>query len=354
MRAFGFLSFGHYGPQTGRPGFDAATSLREAVEIGVGADELGVNGAYFRVHHFARQSAAPIPLLTAIAARTRNIEVGTGVIDMRYENPLYLAEEAAQLDIIAGGRVALGMSRGSPEPADRGWEAFGYEGSTDPRGADIGRDHFARFLSAIRGEKVADADPAQFGPGQRLAIEPRVADLDRRVWWGAGSRETAEWAARQGINLMGSTLIAEATGASFGELQAEQIERYRAEWARTWGPTTGATAPRVSVSRSVFPVVSEDDRALFGRMDGGNDQIGIIDGLDATFGKTFVGEPDRLIDELAADPAVAAADTLMLTIPSQAGVDINLRILESFATHVAPGLGWKPNTQGPVRGYHVE
>ena len=100
----------------------------------VGADELGVNGAYVRVHHFAPQQASPIPLLTAMAARTERIEVGTGVIDMRYENPLYLAEEAAALDIIAANRIALGISRGSPEPALRGYEAFGYEGSADARG----------------------------------------------------------------------------------------------------------------------------------------------------------------------------------------------------------------------------
>ena len=120
MHAFGFLSFGHYGHGSGPGDPDAGQALRDAVEIGVGADEIGVNGAYFRVHHVARQGAAPMPVLSAIAARTRHIEVGTGVIDMRYETPLQLAEEAAALDLISGGRVALGVSRGSPEPALRG------------------------------------------------------------------------------------------------------------------------------------------------------------------------------------------------------------------------------------------
>ena len=140
MRAFGFLSFGHYGNSYGSQALTASDMIKQAVEIGVGAEELGVNGAYFRVHHFARQQAAPIPLLTAIAAKTKRIEVGTGVIDMRYENPLYLAEEAAALDVIADGRLALGISRGSPETASRGYETFGYTGSTDPRGADIARE----------------------------------------------------------------------------------------------------------------------------------------------------------------------------------------------------------------------
>ena len=132
--------------------------INQTIELAEGADEIGVNGAYVRVHHFARQAASPIPLLTAMAARTKHIEVGTGVIDLRYENPLYLAEEAAALDIIAGGRLALGMSRGSPETALRGYEAFGYTGSTDPRGADLAGPKFELFLDAIEGKALVDSE----------------------------------------------------------------------------------------------------------------------------------------------------------------------------------------------------
>lgn len=319
--------------------------LKDAIGIAEGADRLGVNGAYFRVHHFARQSASPIPLLAAIAARTERIEVGTGVIDMRYENPLHLAEEAAALDLIADGRTALGISRGSPEPADRGWEAFGYTGSTDPRGADIAREKFDLFMRAIRGEHLAPADPEQFGTGVKLAVEPHSPDLVDHIWWGAGSRESAENVGRMGLNMMSSTLLTEATGEAFSELQREQIERFRAAY-REAGHTG---SPRVSVSRSIFPVVSERDRLMFG-MGPGRDQIGIIDDYRSTFGKTYAGEPDRLIEELKEDRAIEAADTLMLTIPSQWGVEPNLQILENFATHVAPALGWRPNTEGPVTG----
>lgn len=345
MKAFGFLSFGHYGHGRGPSDPDARGMLRQAIDLAQAADELGVNGAYFRVHHFARQAASPMPLLSAIAATTQRIEVGTGVIDMRYENPLYLAEEAAALDLIADGRVALGVSRGSPEHAHRGWEAFGYEGSEDPRGADIARAKFERFMSAIRGDTVVDADPAQFMPGARLRVEPHSPGLADRIWWGAGSRATAEWAGEQGVNLMSSTLITEATGQAFGELQRDQIERYRAAYAAAGHERT----PRVSVSRSVFPIVSEADRMWLQLREGG-DQVGVIDGFRSTFGRSYVGEPDRLVEELRADPAVMAADTLMLTIPSQLGVAANLRILETFAAHVAPALGWEPNTSGPVTG----
>ena len=336
MKKFGFLSFGHHGPEGHQ--FDARSSLKSAIDLAVAADEIGVNGAYFRVHHFARQAASPMPLLSAIAAKTRHIEVGTGVIDLRYENPLYLAEEAAALDLIADGRVALGVSRGSPEPAYRGWEAFGYTGSTDPRGADIAREKFPIFMDAIKGKPMVDADPKQYPGGAKLGIHPHSPGLHKRIWWGAGSRDTAVWAAEQGVNLMSSTLLTEATGQTLGDLQAEQIQLYR----DAWKSAGHGWEPRVSVSRSVFPIVSEQDRRYFGHGGEGRDQIGIIDGFQSTFGKTYADEPDKLIEQLKADAAVLEADTLMLTIPNQIGTEFNLHVLQSFAKHVAPALGWEP------------
>ena len=356
MKSFGFLSFGHYGHGRGPGDPSASQVLHEAVELAVGADELGVNGAYWRVHHFARQSSSPVPLLAAAGARTSRVEVGTGVIDMRYENPLHLAEELAALDLLTDRRLAIGISRGSPEQALRGWEAFGYTGSTDPRGADIAHRHTAALLEAVDGAAQARLDPggaeagarATSGPG--LRIEPHSPGLRSRLWWGAGSRETAEWTARQGLNLMSSTLLTEATGESLADLQREQIDRYRLIWRQAGHRRT----PRVSVSRSVLPLVEGTApwlRGLHG--EGSRDQIGIIDGLRSTFGRTYVAEPDVLVEQLRRDAAVQAADTLMLTIPNQLGVDLNLSILQAFAEHVTPALGWEPNTMGPATGYPV-
>lgn len=112
MQRFGTLSFGHYGPLGAGRELTARDNLHQAIDLAQAMDELGVNGTYFRVHHFAKQHSSPMPLMSAIAAKTEHIEVGTGVIDMRYENPLYLAEEAAALDLISDGRLALGVSRG--------------------------------------------------------------------------------------------------------------------------------------------------------------------------------------------------------------------------------------------------
>ncbi|TFV81000.1 LLM class flavin-dependent oxidoreductase [Microbacterium sp. dk485] len=339
MQRFGTLSFGHYGPLGRGRELTAADMLHQAVDLAQGMDELGVNGTYFRVHHFARQQASPMPLLAAIAARTRRIEVGTGVIDMRYENPLYLAEEAAAVDLLSDGRLALGVSRGSPETVVRGYEAFGYTGAQDPRGADLAREHFDLFLRAIEGEGLADRDPSSpFGGGVgRQRVEPHSPGLRSRVWWGAGNRDTAAWAGRRGVNLMSSTLLTEADGREFDLLQADQIDAFRSAWREAGHPGT----PRVSVSRSIFPITTAEDALHFGRA-GEEGGIGMIDGFQATFGKTYAAAPDVLIEQLQQDAAIAAADTLMLTIPSQLGVEFNLRVAESFAKYVAPSLGWKP------------
>src|SRR3954463_13900929 len=251
-KRIGFLSFGHWQPIPGSQVRTGRDALVQSVELAVAAEEVGLDGAYVRVHHFARQLASPFPLLAAMAARTRRIEVGTGVVDMRYENPLYMAEEAAATDLLSDGRLQRGVSRGSPETALRGSEAFGYvppEGTSD---ADLAREKTALFPAAIAGAGVVAADPQMTGGVTgRLAIQPRSPGLEDRIWWGSGTRATAEWTAQQGMNLMGSTLRVGTPGVPSEELQAEQIAGFRpagagAGWERQ---------PRVSVSRSVIPVV---------------------------------------------------------------------------------------------------
>ncbi|MDA0564730.1 LLM class flavin-dependent oxidoreductase [Streptomonospora sp. S1-112] len=339
MKKIGFLSFGHWTPSPHSQVRSASDALLQSIELAVAAEEVGADGAYFRVHHFARQLASPFPLLAAIGARTSRIEVGTGVIDMRYENPLYMAEDAGAADLIAGGRLQLGISRGSPEQVIKGYEYFGHrpeEGSTD---ADMARKHTARLLDVLTGEGFAEPNPRPMFPNPPglLRIEPHSPGLRERIWWGAGTRATAEWAAQQGMNLMSSTLLTEDTGVPFHQLQAEQIEVFR----KAWQAAGHAHEPRVSVSRSIFPLVTDFDRRLFGREAASTDQVGHLDNGLARFGKTYAGEPDKLVEELARDEAVAAADTLLLTVPNQLGVDYNAHILDSLLRYVAPELGWR-------------
>jgi len=328
MKRIGFLSFGHYQDVPGSLVHTAADALTQTIELAVAAEEIGVDGAYVRVHHFAPQLASPFPLLSAMGARTKTIEIGTGVIDMRYENPLYMAEEAAATDLIAGGnRLQLGLSRGSPETALNGFETFGYDG-------DSSREKTEIFRAAIAGAAIARG-----ARGGVLPIEPHSPGLSERIWWGSGTRATAEWTGEQGMNLMSSTLLTEDTGVPFDELQLEQIEMYRA--AYTEAGHTGT--PRVSVSRSIIPLVSDADRNFFGlrAQVEGKDQIGHLDGGSARFGRSYIGEPDVIAEELAKDVAIQAADTLLVTVPNQLGVDYNAALLESLLRYVAPAAGWR-------------
>jgi alkanesulfonate monooxygenase SsuD/methylene tetrahydromethanopterin reductase-like flavin-dependent oxidoreductase (luciferase family) len=339
MKNIGFLSFGHWSPSRHSQVRSAADALLQSIELAVAAEEAGADGAYFRVHHFAQQLASPFPLLAAAAARTSRIELGTAVIDMRYENPLYMAEDAGAADLISGGRLQLGISRGSPEQVIDGFRYFGYvppEGRSD---ADMAREHTRVFLEVLKGEGFAQPNPRPMfaNPPGLLRVEPHAPGLRDRIWWGAGTRATAEWAGEQGLNLMSSTLLTEDTGVPFHQLQAEQIQRFR----DTWKAAGHDREPRVSVSRSIFPIVSDLDRQLFWHERGGTDQVGWLDGGNARFGKTYADEPDKLIAELAEDEAVAAADTLLLTVPNQLGVDYNAHVVQSVLTHVAPELGWR-------------
>jgi alkanesulfonate monooxygenase SsuD/methylene tetrahydromethanopterin reductase-like flavin-dependent oxidoreductase (luciferase family) len=338
MKKLAFLSFGHWTPSPHSQTRSASDALLQSIDLAVAAEELGADGAYFRVHHFARQLASPFPLLAAVGARTSRIEIGTGVIDMRYENPLYMAEDAGAADLISGGRLQLGISRGSPEQVVEGYRYFGFE-PKDGDHAALAREHTATFLEVIEGRGFAEPNPRPMFPNPPglLRVEPHSPGLRDRIWWGAGSRATAEWTAQQGMNLMSSTLLTEDTGVPFHQLQAEQIQRFRDAWTAAGHERQ----PQVSVSRSIFPIVTDEDRAYFLRETASQDQVGHLEGGLARFGKTYAAEPDQLVRDLAQDEAVAAADTVLVTLPNQLGVDYNAHVLDSILTHVAPELGWR-------------
>jgi alkanesulfonate monooxygenase SsuD/methylene tetrahydromethanopterin reductase-like flavin-dependent oxidoreductase (luciferase family) len=273
-------------------------------------------------------------------AKTKRIEIGTAVIDMRYENPLYMAEDAGAADIIAGGRLQLGISRGSPEQVIDGWRYFGYappEGMTD---ADMARNHTEVLLEVLRGEGFARPNPQPMFPNPPglLRVEPYSKGLRDRIWWGAGSNATAAWAAKLGMNLQSSTLKNDESGRPFHIQQAEQIRIFR----EAWKAAGHARELRVSVSRSIFALVDDRDRLYFGRENGNEDTIGFLgDNTRAIFGRSYAAEPDVLIEQLAKDEAIAEADTLLLTVPNQLGVDYNAHVIEAILKHVAPGLGWR-------------
>src|SRR5271154_3771249 len=340
MKKIGFLSFGHWTLSPPSQTRTAADALLQSIDLAVAAEELGADGAFFRVHHYARQLGSPFPLLAAVGARTKRIEIGTAVIDMRYENPLYMAEDAGAADIISGGRLQPGISRGSPEQVIDGWRYFGYvppEGMSD---ADMARHHTEVFLEVLRGQGIAKPNPQPMFPNPPglLRVEPYAKGLRDRIWWGAGSNATSEWAAKLGMNLQSSTLKNDEGGRPLHVQQAEQIRIFR----EAWQAAGHAREPRVSGSRSIFALVDDRDRAYFGRGNENEDTIGSLgDNTRAIFGRSYAAAPDILIEQLAKDEAVAEADTLLLTVPNQLGVDYNAHVIEAIIKDVAPGLGWR-------------
>jgi len=340
MKKIGFLSFGHWSDHPSYRTRTAAETLLQSIDLAIAAEEIGLDGAYFRVHHFARQLASPFPLLAAIGAKTNKIEIGTGVIDMRYENPLYMVEDASAADLISGGRLQLGISRGSPEQVIDGWRHFGYsleEGESD---AEMGRKKALTFLEKLSHKGFAEPNPNPMFPNPEglLPLEPHSQGLRERIWWGAASNATAIWAAENGMFLQSSTLKFDESGKPFHIQQAEQIRLYKEAWKKAGHQRER----RVSVSRSIFALINEQDRYYFGNQGRGSDSFGYIEPeTRAVFGKSYAAEPDKLIEELSKDEAIQEADTILLTIPNTLGVDYNVHVLSSILEHVAPALGWR-------------
>ena len=265
MKKIGFLSFGHWSSSPGSQTRSASDALLQSIELAVAAEELGADGAYFRVHHFARQLGSPFPLLAAVGARTSRIEIGTAVIDMRYENPLYMAENTGAADLIAGGRLQLGISRGSPEQVIDGFRYFGYEPPEGQTDADMARD--ARPGPAP-GAARRGLRPAQSAPDVPQPARPAA---------GRAVLSRAAGAHLVGCRLPGDRHLGGRAGPEPAEFDADH-QRVGQAVSRAAGradpglPGRVAEAgherePRVSVSRSIFALVDDRDRAYFGSAD---------------------------------------------------------------------------------------
>ena len=340
MKKIGFLSFGHWMDE-GSLVKTASDAYLQSIELAVEAEKIGIDGAWFRVHHFADQIGSPFPLMAAIGAKTSKIEVGTGLIDMRYENPYMMAENAGLTDIITQSRVQLGVGRGSPEQVLDGWKYFGYDYSEEEI-KEITRQRTLEFLKLLEGKPFAEPNPMPMfpqGPG-KLRIEPYSDGLRERIWWGSGSTETAVWAAKQGMNLQSSTLVNFESKEPFHIQQAKQLRAFKEAWKEAGHDFE----PRTLLTRSIQPITTDLDRQLFGELgDEATDQVGFLayHRNPTIFGKTFAGEPDKIVKQLAEDEAIKEADTVLVTIPNTLGVEYNLHLLESIVKDVAPDLGWR-------------
>src|SRR5260370_23521636 len=174
-----------------------------------------------------------------------------------------MVEDAGAADLISGGRLQLGISRGSPEQAIDGWRYFGYRPTKGEDDADIGRRHAEEFLELLRGKGFAPPNPRPMFPNPPglLRLEPYSAGLRDRIWWGSASNATAEWAAKLGMNMQTSTLKFDETGESLHIQQAAQIRAFRAAWKQAGHTPT----PPISFTPLTFPSIDTPDIAYFAR-----------------------------------------------------------------------------------------
>jgi alkanesulfonate monooxygenase SsuD/methylene tetrahydromethanopterin reductase-like flavin-dependent oxidoreductase (luciferase family) len=338
VHELGFLSFvpNHGGPA------GAATALQNGLELFEHAESIGYGTGWVRGRHFEPFLTSPMTFFAAAAQRTSRIHFGTAVLGMRYEDPIRLAEDASTVDLLSGGRVELGISTGIP----------GYGPILDPifgpveqSFRDEAETRAARLLEALRGETLGTSGGGyeSISAGVPLTLQPQSSGLLGRVWWGGGSMGTALRTAERGLDIHMSTLNTEDTGAPFPEAQAAQIAAYRQRFAELHGRPS-----RVAVGRIVVPLLDDTDRAIHDEFltsyaAGMDDEGRPLSGTPPfRFQKVLSGSVSAIVDGLAADPAVEAADQLVITLPANGDAASHRRILTIIADQIAPELGWKP------------
>ncbi|MEH0111069.1 LLM class flavin-dependent oxidoreductase [Tersicoccus sp. MR15.9] len=339
-RQLAFLSF------VPDDGGDAGEALRRGMRQFRDAEQLGYDSGWVRVRHFEPFLSSPLTFLTAVAQATERMHLGTGVLPMRYEDPIRTAEDAATLDLISGGRLELGVSGGIAPLAGVLDEVFG----TTHRGFDgETQERIHRLRAALAGQPVAHATgPFSTLPaGSDLRVTPHAPGLADRVWYGPGSVRSARRAGEQGMDLQLSTLNSEDTGGTFEEGQADQIRAYRQGRSAASAAAGGRLRePRVAVGRIVLPLLTDADRqAHRGFLDFYNNRMDERGrprqgGAPIQFGRIHAGSVDEIVDGLARDPALAEATTVSITLPAPGGEAAHARVLETVATSIAPQLGW--------------
>ena len=210
-----------------------------------------------------------------------------------------------------------------------GWRYSGYAPRDGETPADMARRHAEAFLERLKGEGFAKPNPRPMFPNPPglLRLEPYSEGLRERIWWGSSSNATSKWAANLGMNLQSSTLKDDETGEPLHVQQRKQIDAYR----EAWKDAGHQREPRVSVSRSIFALVDDRDRATSVATPATRTRSGTSTRTPGPFSAVRTPpNPDVLVKELARDEAIKAADTLLLTIPNQLGVEYNAHVLDSI------------------------
>lgn len=303
------------------------------------AEQLGFDVGWVAQHHFKARGGrlpSPFPFLAAASQRTSRLRLGTAVVVLPLEDLLRVAEDAAVVDALSGGRLELGVGTGG-DPEE--FEAFGRSLETRQAQTASGIDLLHR---AFHGEALGS---------RRQHLQPPAPTLADRLWQGVMSVQSARNAAANGLGLM---LARSAFGAQpSDELQLPLVEAY------TQTLNGGGTPQRIGLSRSVYPAVDKQTalaamrgevmRNVEGLVAQGQLPAGLSLEAYCTRLNIAYGHPDEVAATLRADRILPYATDLILQFsPAMPAFDEAAQMLEAIATAVAPQLGWKSATGGIV------
>lgn len=376
LKKIAFISFGRWNNDENSYTKTAKDAFLQTIEMAVQAEALGVDGAFFRIHHFSDSFSSPLPLLSAIGAKTKKIEIGTSVIDLRYENPQHLAENAGATDLIMNGRLQLGLGRGAPWSAIDGWKHFGYRPDAGKSPTDMAMERAEAFLDILKGEKTIELEvPFPDAPvNRRLArIEPHSPTLLERIWWASGSLLSAEWAAKHGLNLQSAGHSGgKARNAAFpdhampvlaDEIKKEEQENRQAaqndktgnaatkampfagqkehikHYLAAWEKAGHQRKPRIAVIREMVPLDNDKEKQQFKEM---TEKLQTLwphhKKARNVFEGGYTGSSDEIVELMKNDEAAMLADTIMVPVANEIGLDFNLRLMEKIVKQIAPQL----------------
>lgn len=331
LRKLGFLTIGRFDADDPRPG------LEETLEVIDRAEALGFDSVWLRCRHLQAGISSPVAIMAAASQRTSRIELGTAVIPLGLENPLRLAEDLATVDLLSGGRVNPGVSVGTPMLYDHYKQAL-YPESHDLQ--DFSKQRVQRLLSHLRGEPVSDFSSTVGIEQFTDHVQPHSPGLADRVWYGGG-RDSAIWAAQQGINYLTSSVVSiEGTESrDFATIQAEHIDAFRAHHP-------APARARVSQGLVVIPTDSATDDQIrryrdyaasrFERTTTPQGPRGML------FSPDYVGSSDELADQLFDHAGFRRADEVAFALPFTFGADDYAQIITDLAEKLGPALGWSP------------
>lgn len=336
LRKLGFLTIGVFDGEDPRPGHE---SLLRVIELG---EELGFDSAWLRHRHLQYGVSSPIAIMAAATQRTSRIELGTAVTPLAWENPLRLAEDLATVDILSGGRLNPGISVGQPMNWDRVKDAL-YPDTADAE--DFSYARVERLLRLVRGEPASDFSGMEGIEVFSDRVQPQAAGLIDRMWYGAASVRSAQWAGEHGLNLLASSVVrAEATGDTgetpdFAQIQLSHIQAFRQHHP------AGQRA-RVSQGLVVLPTDSAtaDQRRRYEQYAASRTPRTATPQGPARmmFAVDLVGTADQIAGQLYAHAGFQQVDEVAFALPFSFEHEDYVQILTDIATRLGPALGWRP------------